>query len=132
MFGNLPKVSALSKNELDVSSVDTSKNEKDFSDDGLWDKFKGSAKKIGSALGENALILYYATESDKCEVHHKVAIYGALGDLISPIDAVSDLVPIVGYTDDTAVIAAAVAGVAKCIDEKVKSKAKNKITDIFG
>lgn len=104
---------------------------KDFNDHSFWDKCKKYGKKIGEESIEKALYLYYATESDKCQARHKAAIYGALGYLISPIDAIPDLTPILGFTDDAGVITAAILAVSTCIDSKVKAKAKNRTKEFF-
>ena len=62
----------------------------------------------------------------------KAGIFGALGYLISPIDFIPDLLPVVGYTDDAAAIAAAIALANIYIDDDVKWKAKQKIADLLG
>jgi uncharacterized membrane protein YkvA (DUF1232 family) len=62
----------------------------------------------------------------------KIKIYAALGYLISPIDIIADIIPVIGYTDDAAAIALAISVAHAYIDEDVKSKAKAKIDDIFG
>lgn len=46
---------------------------------------------------------------DKTPMHAKVIIVGALGYLISLIDAIPDLTPIIGLADDLVVITAAIA-----------------------
>ena len=51
-----------------------------------------------------ALILYYTLESDKVSLKDKALIVGALGYLISPLDVISDAIPIAGLGDDLAVL----------------------------
>ncbi|CAM3049570.1 YkvA family protein [Vibrio diazotrophicus] len=102
-----------------------------YSESGFWGKLKKYAKTIGEELVEKVLQLYYALESDKCSAKHKTIIYGALAYLVSPIDAIPDLTPVLGYTDDMGVVAAALAAVSMCIDEEVKEKAKNKLKEWF-
>jgi uncharacterized membrane protein YkvA (DUF1232 family) len=106
-------------------------NAKDYSEDGFFNKCKKYAFAIGEECLEKAFTLYYATESENCTLAHKTAIYGALAYLVSPIDAIPDLTPILDYTDDMGVIALALTSVATCIDKKVKGKAKNKVADLF-
>ena len=62
----------------------------------------------------------------------KTAIYGALGYFISPIDAIPDITPVIGYADDLAVLAAAVATVATYITADVKQRAAEKLRGWFG
>ncbi|WP_211605080.1 YkvA family protein [Vreelandella arcis] len=52
----------------------------------------------------------------------KTTIYGALGYFISPVDAIPDLAPIVGYADDIGVLAGALAMVAAHIKGSTMNK----------
>ena len=52
-----------------------------------------------------------------------MVIYGALGYFISPIDVIPDFIPVVGFTDDIGVLAAAVVMAASYIDAEAKAKA---------
>lgn len=97
------------------------KYEKDFSDQGFWDKVKGYAKAAGESVLEPALKMYYAATDSDTPIWAKTTIYSALGYFISPIDAIPDITPVVGYADDLGVLTAAVAVVATYIkDEHVK------------
>ena len=57
---------------------------------------------------------------------------GAVGYFISPIDAIPDITPVVGYADDLGVIALAVSSLKKQITPKIKKQAKDKLKDFFG
>lgn len=103
----------------------------DYSEHGFWDKCMKYAKTIGLESMEKILWLYYALESEQCSTKHKAIIYGALAYLVSPIDAIPDLTPVLGYTDDMGVIAAALVAVSMCIDEETKSKAAQKLKEWF-
>jgi uncharacterized membrane protein YkvA (DUF1232 family) len=59
-------------------------------------------------------------------------MYGALGYFIFPLDAVPDLAPLIGYTDDLTVMAAALATVAFYITPEVKAQAHEKLDHWFG
>ncbi|HAS0803504.1 TPA: DUF1232 domain-containing protein [Enterobacter roggenkampii] len=110
----------------------TSKIEiEDYNEDGFWSKVKKYCKAIGKDSLEQVLRLYYALDSENCTAKHRATIYGALAYLVSPIDIIPDLTPILGYTDDMAVIAAALVAVAGCIDDAVKGKAKGKADELF-
>ena len=62
----------------------------------------------------------------------KGIVYGALGYFILPIDAIPDLAPVIGYTDDLGVLAAAVAAISAYITKDVRAKAEQKMKDWFG
>ena len=103
-----------------------------YSQDGLFDKISKYAKNIGLNLINEALKLWYATDNPNLPGKTKATIIGALGYLISPLDLVPDVLPVVGYTDDAGAVALAIAMAQAFIDQKVKDKAKAKIDEIFG
>ncbi|WP_062196778.1 YkvA family protein [Caldimonas taiwanensis] len=105
---------------------------KEFTDDGFWAKVGGYAKTAGSEVVEKALWLYYSFQRPETPGWAKAAFVGALGYFISPIDAIPDIVPAVGYADDLGVLALAVTTVATQIDESVRALAKKKLQDWFG
>lgn len=108
------------------------KHEADYSENGLWDKVSNNVKSIGAQLLYKAMQLYYATENPACPRKVKLTIYGALGYLIAPLDVVPDLMPMIGYTDDAAAVAAALVLAQSYIDDDVKFKAKSKLANLFG
>ena len=103
-----------------------------YSEDGLWDKIKGNAKKAGLGLIYNALKLYYVTENPNCPMKVKAGIFAALGYFISPIDIIPDFTPIVGFSDDGGAILLAIGMAQIYIDDTVKEKAKDRIRNFFG
>lgn len=105
---------------------------KDFSDDGFWNKIVKYAKTAGQEVIEKALWLYYAAQTPQTPAWAKATIYGALGYFILPIDAIPDVLPGVGYTDDLGVIAAAITAVSMYITDDVKQQASQKLRDWFG
>ena len=78
-----------------------------YSDDGFWGKVKAYAKVAGKGVLEPALKMYYSATDPDTPRWAKTTIYGALGYFISPIDAIPDLLPVLGYTDDLGVLVAA-------------------------
>ena len=119
-------------NEKDFSEEKLDEYSGKFSESGLWSKVSGNAKKIGQELIYDGFKLYYVAQNPNCPMKIKAGIFGALGYLITPFDLVLDVVPIVGYTDDAAAIAAAVALAHVYIDDEVKFQAKNKMADLLG
>lgn len=59
-----------------------------------------------------ALILYYALQDNDTPAWAKGVILATLGYFIMPIDLIPDIKPVVGYTDDLAVIMKAFVVVA--------------------
>lgn len=105
---------------------------KDYTESSYWDKTKGFAKAAGVEVIDKSLQLYYTLQDPATPLWAKTVIVGALGYFISPIDAIPDVIPFVGYSDDLGVLAAAMATVATHITDDIKAKAKVKLQDWFG
>lgn len=103
-----------------------------YSESDLWSKIKKFAQQAGQDIIEKALLLYFAAQSPDTPDWAKATIYGALGYFIFPIDAIPDTIPVVGFTDDLTVLAAAVGTVAMSITPAIRMQAKKKIQDWFG
>ena len=115
-----------------IQNVDMESYVEKYSETGLWDKIRDNVSSIGMKLIYKALQLYYVAQSPDCSMKVKAGIYGALGYLISPIDFIPDVVPVVGYTDDAAAIALALALSQMYLTEEINAKARAKIRDVFG
>lgn len=78
--------------------------------------------KVGKLLS-NAVILvamvrsYVKKEYTKLPVASLVAIVAALLYLFSPVDLIPDVIPVIGYLDDAAVLAATLAFIGKDVEE---------------
>lgn len=104
----------------------------DYSADRFWTKVAKAGRRAGVAVIEKALWLYYAAERPDTPAWAKATVYGALAYFILPADAVPDLVPITGFTDDLAVLTFAIATIGAHIDERVKSQATETLSHWFG
>lgn len=105
---------------------------KDYSENTFWDKVKKFASTAGKEVIEKALQLYYALQLPATPLWAKTTIIGALGYFISPIDAIPDITPIIGYLDDLGVLTLAIATVGTYITDEVKAKAEAKLHEWFG
>ena len=108
------------------------KYESNYSEDGLFSVITKYAKKIGGEVIYKALQLFYVLQKPNIPLKAKATIIGALGYLISPIDIIPDFIPVLGFSDDAAAVAVAIAVVSAYIDEEVNAKAKAKFDSIFG
>lgn len=81
---------------------------------------------------EQALKMYYSATDPDTPLWAKTTIYGALGYFISPIDAIPDLLPVLGYTDDIGVLIAAATAVAAHIKDEHVRKARDTLQQWFG
>lgn len=102
-----------------------------FDDDGFWGKVKKYAKVAGKEVVEKALWLYYAAQQPNTPVWAKTLIYAALAYFVLPVDAIPDVIPVVGYTDDLGALAAALASVSMYVNGDVKALTQAKLSDWF-
>jgi uncharacterized membrane protein YkvA (DUF1232 family) len=99
----------------DVNSGDTRRAARDEESvrGGFWSKVRRVAH--GLPFAEDLLAAYYCAFDRRTPTQVRVALLGALGYFVLPCDAMPDVLPLVGYTDDAAVLTAAVALVAEHI-----------------
>ena len=102
-----------------------------FSENKFWKKCKHYAKKAGSKTIYMALLLFYAYRRKETPGWAKHIVLGALGYLISPVDALPDLTPLLGYTDDAGVLAFALVVISGHINEEVKTQARGRLSTWF-
>ena len=112
-----------------VTRIDYSDN---YSESGLWDKFTQFAKSAGREVVEKALILFYAASDPDTPKKAKSVIFSALGYFIMPLDAIPDITPLLGFSDDLGALALALATVAAHIKPEHRKAAKLKTTQWFG
>ena len=130
---NCPPPNSGTNNNSDCPvPADLSTYEKHFSFNGLMTKIKDTAKKAGLKAIYMALLLYYALESPTISTFDKAIIYGALGYFISPIDIIPDILPLIGLSDDIAVLAWAFSRVKHNVTDMTREKAKTKLKIWFG
>lgn len=114
------------------TAEELNKYEKDYSDESFWEKVKTYALKAGEKVIRKALELYYVAKNSGTPITIKAAIIAALGYFISPVDAIPDFTPVIGYTDDYGALLAAAATSVKYITSDVKKQADDKLKDWFG
>lgn len=102
-----------------------------YTEESFWDKLLSYALKIGAKLVQQALVLYYALQDPEVPTWAKASIIGALGYLISPIDLIPDVIPVVGYSDDASVIAAVLILIKSYVKDEHHQRAKEKLAEFF-
>ena len=105
---------------------------KHFSEKSLWAKIKNYSKEAGAKVVYVALLLYYIMEDGGVSLKSKLTIAAALGYFILPADAIFDLTPILGFSDDLGVLLFALSQVSNSITPEIKQKARTKLQQWFG
>ena len=117
---------------LGMVTIDVSKYQQNYSEDDFWRKLGKCAKKAGLKVVYSALLLYYVSTDKSVPANIKVAIFGALGYLILPMDLLPDFIPAIGFTDDLGALLAVYSLVKGHVTPEVEKKAKAKLSDWFG
>ena len=100
----------------------------DESDDGalrrsFWRKTRRVAAQIPFA--EDLLAAYYCAFDRDTPLQVKATLVGAIAYFVLPIDAIPDVLPVLGFTDDAAVLATAIKLVAGHILPVHRDAARN-------
>jgi uncharacterized membrane protein YkvA (DUF1232 family) len=83
-------------------------------------------RRLGRKLpfAEDALAAFYCATDPQTDKRVKLILVGALAYFVMPFDVIPDMLPIIGFTDDAAVIATALSAVSRAIKPEHKERAK--------
>ncbi len=92
-------------------------------------------RKLGRVLvqtpfAEELLAAYYCAFDRATPAHVKATLVAAIAYFVLPMDAIPDFLPVLGFTDDAAVLAAAVKLVADHITLRHRELAKVKLAEL--
>lgn len=104
--------------------------QKQFTERRFSNKLRKAAR-VGRRPLELSLTLYYAFRDPATPAWCKTVIIGVLGYFISVIDAIPDLTPVLGYTDDIGMMAAALTVLGSNIRPKHREKAQTKVSSVL-
>ena len=102
-----------------------------YSEKSLWEKIKKFSKAAGVKVVYAVLLLFYVMQDKKVSLKTKLSIAAALGYFIFPFDAIIDLTPLIGYSDDLGVLLFTISQVSSNITSETEQKAKEKIKEWF-
>ncbi|MDO9059189.1 MAG: YkvA family protein [Bradyrhizobium sp.] len=88
----------------------------------FWVKLKRVAGRL--PFTEELLAAYYCAFDRQTPRHVQAALLGALAYFIMPFDFVTDVLPVLGFTDDAAVLATAIRMVASHITPEHRDAAR--------
>ena len=89
---------------------------------GFWGKARRVAAKLPFA--EDLLAAYYCAFDRETPMQVKAALFGALAYFVLPVDAMPDVMPMLGFADDAAVLATALRLVASHLRPEHREAAK--------
>ncbi|HKS87674.1 MAG TPA: YkvA family protein [Pseudolabrys sp.] len=81
-------------------------------------------------FAEDLLTAYYCAFDRQTPLSVKTALIGALAYFVLPTDAIPDFLPLVGFTDDAAVLAAAIKLVTDHIRPEHREAARRRLAGL--
>lgn len=95
---------------------------------GFWVKVRRQAARLPFA--EDLLSAYYCAFDRETPLQVRAVLLGALAYFVLPFDGIPDMLPLLGFTDDAAVLAAAMKLVFDHIRPEHREAARRKLEDI--
>ena len=90
----------------------------------LVNKLGKIPRSVSATVIEKAIMLYVILTDRNTPAWARVLVLAALVYLINPWDAIPDNIPVVGYTDDVAVMAITLERLSSLITPDIKRRAK--------
>ncbi len=97
---------------------------------GFWRKLRRLAAQLPFA--EDLIAAHYCAFDRQTPFKVKAVLIGALAYFVLPTDVIPDVLPVIGYTDDAAVLAAAVKLVASHITPEHREAAQRMLARLRG
>jgi uncharacterized membrane protein YkvA (DUF1232 family) len=95
----------------------------------FWRKLRSIAASIPFA--EDLLTAYYCAFDRNTPMSVKASLVGAIAYFVSPVDAIPDVLPILGFTDDAALLAATINLVTAYIKPEHRVAARSKLAEFL-
>jgi uncharacterized membrane protein YkvA (DUF1232 family) len=89
----------------------------------FWARIKTLGRKLPFA--EDIVAAAYCATDPATPARVKLLIVGALAYFVMPFDGIPDLLPLVGFTDDAAVIAATIAAIRAHMRDEHRERARD-------
>lgn len=93
--------------------------------EGAFTFLRRKAKKLGKGLLEQCVTAYMVMTDRDTPAKAKAVLAGALAYVVLPADAIPDVLPVIGWTDDAMAITTALAAVAVSIKPEHRVRARD-------
>jgi uncharacterized membrane protein YkvA (DUF1232 family) len=93
----------------------------------VWTKVRQVGRHLPFA--EDVLAAYFCVLDPTTPRRVRFILLGALAYFVLPTDGIADFLPLIGFTDDAAVLAAAIANVASSIRAEHRDKAREALQE---
>jgi uncharacterized membrane protein YkvA (DUF1232 family) len=102
-----------------------------YSERSFRNKLQQMAKTAGVQVVYAALLLYFLMKDPQVSVKTKITITAALGYFILPTDAIPDLLPVLGFSDDLGVLIFALSQIRSYLTDETKERARKQLLTWF-
>ncbi len=116
--------------ELTLFQRDKMKRDQRRTEESFWRKLRRHAGRIPFA--DQLLAAYYCAIDPRTPLQARAILYGALAYFILPFDVIPDFIVGLGYTDDAAVLAAAIRSILPHIKDDHRARAKAAMHKLAG
>lgn len=97
---------------------------KHFDESRFFTKLRRVAGLLGQKVLYSLLILYYMLFDKSIPLKVRGIFMGTIGYFILPTDLIADFLPLIGFTDDIALISFVIANAIEYITPEIKEKAR--------
>ena len=89
------------------------------------------ARKLARAIpfSEDVLAAFYCVRDPATSARVKFILLATLAYFVMPVDAIPDFIPMLGFTDDAAVIAASISAVRGAIRDEHREAARGALSE---
>ncbi len=116
--------------ELTLFQRDKMKRDQRRTEQSFWRKLRRHAGRI--PFIDQLLAAYYCAIDPRTPLQARAILYGALAYFILPFDIIPDFIAGLGYTDDAAVLAAAIRSILPHIKDDHRDRAKAAMKKLSG
>ena len=116
--------------DLQDYDPETFERDRERVETGFWPKVKRTLGQV--PFLEDAVAAYYCARDPKTPFQTKAILFGALGYFILPADVIPDIIALAGFTDDAAVLYAAIKAVMPHVKEPHRLKAREVLGTLEG
>ncbi len=115
---------------FNFAKVDTSKYQQEVKNEQTIINY---IKQWGDKTGKELLtdILWLWNSKSKLSPAAIAVVVGAIGYFLAPVDLIPDAIPVLGFTDDAAIIAAAVKMVSSSLDPETRKLSERQVNNIL-
>lgn len=103
-----------------------------FSESRFWKTLKRYSRRMGQGTVYSALLLFYAYKRKDTPGWAKRIVVGTLGYLLFPFDAIPDLSPLIGFTDDIGILSFGLVTIAAYVNDEARKQARSHLEKWFG